>query len=59
MGDYVAWRRADYFAQHLLGESDASVDMWELNREKQDKPVAAPATVTGAGRGGGRGRGGN
>jgi dipeptidyl-peptidase 4 len=60
MGDYVAWRRADYFAQHLLGESDPSVDMWELNREKQDKPVA-PAAVTGAGRGtgGGRGRGGN
>ena len=43
VADYVAWRRADYFAKHLLGESDESIDMWELNREKQDKPaVAAP-----------------
>jgi hypothetical protein len=57
-GDYVSWRRADFFAKYLLGESDQSIDMWELNREKQDKPPA-PA----AGRGtqvttqqGGRGR---
>jgi dipeptidyl-peptidase 4 len=53
MGDYVSWRRADYFAQHLLGESDPSVDMWELNREKQDKP-ATPATTSGRGQTGGR-----
>jgi len=58
--EYVVWRRADYFARYLLGESDQSIDMWELNREKQDKPPAPPA---GAGRGGqvtqdgGRGRG--
>lgn len=38
-GDYVSWRRADYFARYLLGDADPSVDMWELNREKQDKPA--------------------
>ncbi len=42
VADYVTWRRADYFAKYLLGESDESIDMWELNRERQDKP-AAPA----------------
>jgi dipeptidyl aminopeptidase/acylaminoacyl peptidase len=55
--DYVSWRRADYFARYLLDEYDQSVDMWELNREKQDKPPAA-VPPTGAGRGttqGGRG----
>lgn len=52
-GDYVAWRRADYFARYLLGDSDPSIDMWELNREKQDKPPA-PAQQQG-GRGGRRG----
>jgi dipeptidyl-peptidase 4 len=46
-GDYVSWRRADYFAKYLLGESDQSIDMWELNREKQDKPPAAPASGRG------------
>jgi len=46
--DYTVWRRADYFARYLLGESDQSIDMWELNREKQDKP---PAPAAGAGRG--------
>jgi dipeptidyl-peptidase-4 len=64
--DYVAWRRADYFAKYLLGASDESIDMWELNREKQDKPTVTPPT---GGRGNqvtqqqqqrnGRGRGGN
>lgn len=34
--DYVSWRRADYFCQHLLGDYDQSVDMWELNREQQN-----------------------
>ena len=51
--DYVAWRRADYFARYLLGDADPSIDMWELNREKQDKPPA-PAQQQG-GRGGRRG----
>jgi dipeptidyl-peptidase-4 len=33
--DYFAWIRADYFCKYLLGDFDQSVDMWELNREKQ------------------------
>ena len=48
--------RADYFAKHLLGESDESIDMWKINREKQDKPAPAPV---GRGQVGGRGRGAN
>jgi dipeptidyl-peptidase 4 len=43
VNEYVAWRRADYFAKHLLGESDESIDMWMINRERQDKPAAVPA----------------
>src|SRR5262249_37236002 len=49
--DYVVWRRADYFAKHLLGESDESIDMWMINREKHDKPEAPAA---GRGQTGGR-----
>ncbi len=63
--DYVNWRRADYFCQHLLGEYDQTVDMWELNREKQDNgktPTtgrgAQTTTQTQGGRGGRGGRGG-
>ncbi len=41
--EYVAWLRADYFAKYLLGDFDQSVDMWELNRERQDKPAVPPA----------------
>jgi dipeptidyl aminopeptidase/acylaminoacyl peptidase len=51
--EYVAWLRADYFAKHLLGDYDQSVDMWEINRERQDKP--APAATGGQGQGQGRG----
>ncbi len=59
--DYVVWRRADYFARYLLGDSDQDIDMWELNREKQDKPPAPPAGAAGRGtqvteQGRGRGR---
>lgn len=65
-GEYVTWLRADYFAKHLLGDYDQSVDMWEINREKQaaDKTVAPPAagrggtTTTQQQQNGGRGRGG-
>ena len=35
--DYFFWVRADYFCKHLLGESADSVDMVELNREKEQK----------------------
>jgi dipeptidyl-peptidase-4 len=32
---YVNWLRGDYFARHLLGTSADSVDIVELNREKE------------------------
>ncbi len=32
---YVNWLRGDYFARHLLGKSADSVDIVELNREKE------------------------
>jgi len=35
--DYVFWIRADYFARHLLGSAADSVDMLELNREREIK----------------------
>ena len=35
MGDYVFWRRVDYFAQHLLGSAPMGVDILELERERQ------------------------
>ena len=46
------------------GESDQSIDMWELNREKQDKPPAPAgpgrgSTITQQDQGRGRGRRGN
>ena len=36
-GDYVYWRRVDYFSQWLLGSAPTDVDMVELNREKEIK----------------------
>jgi dipeptidyl-peptidase 4 len=33
--NYFFWVRADYFAKHLLGDSASSVDMVELNRERE------------------------
>lgn len=33
VADYFFWRRADYFAKHLLGQSSDSVDLIELSRE--------------------------
>lgn len=32
---YVSWLRADYFCRHLLGTAADSVDIVELNREKE------------------------
>ena len=34
-GNYFFWVRADYFCKHLLGEMADSVDMVELNRERE------------------------
>jgi dipeptidyl aminopeptidase/acylaminoacyl peptidase len=33
--DYVFWLRADFFARSLLGKSADSIDITELNREKE------------------------
>ena len=35
VGDYVFWRRVDYFAQHLLGAPPGGVDIVEITREQQ------------------------
>jgi dipeptidyl-peptidase-4 len=35
VAEYFNWIRADYFAKYLLGDFNQSVDMPELNREKQ------------------------
>lgn len=35
MNDYWFWIRADYFCKHLIGDYSQSVDMVELNREKE------------------------
>jgi dipeptidyl aminopeptidase/acylaminoacyl peptidase len=32
---YVNWLRGDYFARHLLGQSATSVDIVELNKERE------------------------
>jgi dipeptidyl aminopeptidase/acylaminoacyl peptidase len=36
-GDYIYWRRVDYFAQHLLGADPSGIDIVELERERQIK----------------------
>jgi dipeptidyl-peptidase 4 len=48
-GEYVTWLRADYFAKHLLGDYDQSIDMWEINRERQQADKSQTGT---SGRGG-------
>jgi len=35
MGDYWFWIRGDYFCKHLIGDFTQSVDMIELNRDKE------------------------
>jgi dipeptidyl aminopeptidase/acylaminoacyl peptidase len=54
--NYVNWIRADYFARHLLGEYDDSVDIVQLNREQEQTGDAAGRGRTGGrgGRGGGQ-----
>ena len=36
-GDYVYWRRVDYFSQWLLGSAPTDVEMLELTRERELK----------------------
>jgi dipeptidyl-peptidase 4 len=52
--EYVNWRRADYFCQYLLGESDQTIDIAALNREQQNTGKS-PTTGGAGGQGGGRG----
>src|SRR5262249_4462218 len=63
-GEYVTWLRADYFAKHLLGDYDQSIDISEINRERQqvDRTQGGAAGTRGGttqqqqnGRGGRRG----
>ncbi|MFW6136546.1 MAG: DPP IV N-terminal domain-containing protein [Candidatus Aminicenantaceae bacterium] len=35
MSDYWFWLRGDYFCKHLIGDFSQSVDMVELNRDKE------------------------
>ena len=35
MNEYFFWQRADYFAQHLIGDYSDSVDMVEMNNDKE------------------------
>jgi dipeptidyl aminopeptidase/acylaminoacyl peptidase len=44
--DYVFWLRADFFCRHLLGKSADSVDMLELNREKEQGGEKRKRTTT-------------
>jgi dipeptidyl aminopeptidase/acylaminoacyl peptidase len=48
-GEYVTWLRADYFAKHLLGDYDQSIDISEINRERQQGDHTLPGAT---GRGG-------
>ena len=43
VNEYFSWIRADYFCKYLLGDFDQSVDMWEINRERQQKNAPANA----------------
>ena len=49
MGDYFFWIRADYFCKHLIGDYATSIDLVELNREKEQTgktpPPPPPTTV--------------
>ena len=39
---YVNWLRGDYFARHLLGASSETIDIVELNREKEQTSGKKP-----------------
>jgi dipeptidyl-peptidase-4 len=40
--DYVFWLRSDFFNRHLLGKAPDSVDILELNREKEQSGDKKP-----------------
>lgn len=37
MNEYFFWLRADYFCKHLIGDSESSVDIKEINNEIEQK----------------------
>jgi dipeptidyl aminopeptidase/acylaminoacyl peptidase len=39
---YVNWLRGDYFARHLLGSSSETIDITELNREREQTGERRP-----------------
>jgi dipeptidyl aminopeptidase/acylaminoacyl peptidase len=47
MGDYFFWIRADYFCKHLIGDYATSIDLVELNREKEQTGKTPPPPTTG------------
>jgi dipeptidyl aminopeptidase/acylaminoacyl peptidase len=47
MGDYWTWIRADYFCRWLLGDFSQTIDMWELNREKEQSGSKAATAAAG------------
>jgi len=49
--DYFFWIRADYFCRHLLGEAPSSVDLVELNREREQSGERSSQRVGERGRG--------
>jgi dipeptidyl-peptidase 4 len=44
--EYFSWIRADYFCKYLIGDFDQSVDMWELNRERQQSGDKGQQNIT-------------
>jgi len=46
MGDYFFWIRADYFCKHLIGDYATSIDLVELNREKEQTGKTPPPPPT-------------
>jgi dipeptidyl aminopeptidase/acylaminoacyl peptidase len=51
-GAWVAMNRADYFCKYLLGQAPDSVDIVELNREREQTGERTTTTTGGRGRGG-------
>jgi dipeptidyl aminopeptidase/acylaminoacyl peptidase len=48
VNDYLFWMKVDYFSKHLLGESTSSVDMIELQREKEQGGDKKPGRAGGS-----------
>ena len=44
--NYFFWLRADYFVKHLIGDFSQPVDMFELNREREQSTDKTRARAT-------------